>query len=77
MLSLDFVKLVIVSIVLAAPLAWWAMQHWLQGFAYRQNVPWWSVAFAAVLTMLVAFATISFQSVRAALASPVKSLRSE
>ncbi|MBS1531674.1 MAG: ABC transporter permease [Bacteroidetes bacterium] len=77
MLSIDFIKLVAIAIVLAAPPAWWAMQHWLQGFAYRQDVPWWSVAFAAVSTIVIAFGTISFQSVKAALTNPVKSLRSE
>jgi putative ABC transport system permease protein len=77
MLSLDFIKLVAISIVLAAPLAWWAMQHWLEGFAYRQNVPWWSIALAGLLAVAVAFATISFQSLKAALANPTNSLRSE
>jgi putative ABC transport system permease protein len=77
MLSVDFIKLVAIAIVLSAPLGWWAMQHWLQGFAYRQNVPWWSIASAGVLAIVIAFGTISFQSVKAALTNPVKSLRSE
>jgi len=77
MLSVDFIKLVIISIVLAAPLAWWAMQQWLQGFAYRQNMSWWSIAVAGFLAIFIAFATISFQSIKAALINPVKSLKAE
>ena len=77
MLSIDFIKLVIVSIVIAAPLAWFAMQYWLQGFAYRQNIQWWIIAVAGLGAIVIAFATISFQSVKAALINPIKSLRSE
>ena len=77
MLSFDFIKLVVISIVIATPLAWWAMHNWLQGFAYRQDVPWWCIALAGVLAVLIAFVTISFQSIKAALTNPVKSLRSE
>ncbi|WCT10543.1 ABC transporter permease [Mucilaginibacter jinjuensis] len=77
MLSIDFIKLVIVSIIIAAPLAWFAMQYWLQGFAYRQNIQWWIIAVAGLGAIVIAFATISFQSVKAALINPIKSLRSE
>jgi putative ABC transport system permease protein len=77
MLSLDFIKLVVIAIVLAAPAGWWAMQHWLQGFAYRQNISWWVIAAAGLLAVIIAFGTISFQSVKAALMNPVKSLKSE
>jgi putative ABC transport system permease protein len=77
MLSFDFIKLVIISIVIATPLAWWAMHNWLQGFAYRQDVPWWCIALSGILAVLIAFVTISFQSIKAALTNPVKSLRSE
>ncbi|MES2110994.1 MAG: ABC transporter permease [Bacteroidota bacterium] len=77
MLSKDFIKLVIISIVIAAPIAWWAMEKWLQSFAYRQNVQWWVVALAGSGAIIIAFITISFQSVRAAIANPVRSLRSE
>lgn len=77
MLSLDFIKLVVIAIVLAAPMGWWAMQHWLEGFAYRQNISWWVIAAAGVLAVVIAFATISFQSIKAALMNPVKSLKSE
>jgi len=77
MLSKDFIKLVIISIIIASPLAWWAMHYWLQNFAYRQNIQWWVVAVAGIAAILIAFITISFQSIKAALTNPVKSLRSE
>jgi putative ABC transport system permease protein len=77
MLSLDFIKLVFVSILIATPIAWWAMNKWLQDFAYRINIPWWVLAIAGSAAMLIAFMTISFQSIKAALANPVDSLRSE
>jgi putative ABC transport system permease protein len=77
MLSLDFIKLVLISILIASPLAWYAMSKWLQGFAYRVQIQWWIVAAAGLLALLIAFITISLQSVKAALANPVKSLRSE
>lgn len=77
MLSKDFIKLVIIAIVIASPLAWWAMHYWLQDFAYRQNIQWWVVAIAGAAAILIAFITISFQSIKAALTNPVKSLRSE
>jgi len=77
LLSKDFIKLVLISIVIAAPLAWWAMHQWLQGFAYRQNIQWWVVASAAFGSIIIAFITISFQSIKAAMANPVDSLKSE
>jgi len=78
MLSIDFMKLVLISIVLASPLAWWAMDRlFLQNFAYRTAVQWWILAIAGSVAVIIAFVTISFQSVKAALANPVKSLRSE
>jgi len=77
MLSKDFIKLVIIAILIASPLAWWAMKQWLQGFAYRQNIQWWEMALAGMTAVIIAFVTISFQSVKAALTNPVKSLRSE
>ncbi|WP_114936272.1 ABC transporter permease [Mucilaginibacter endophyticus] len=75
MLSKDFVKLVIISFAIAAPLAWLTMNKWLQGFAYRQNIQWWLVVLAGSGAILIAFATISLQSFRAAAANPVESLR--
>ncbi|MGH7237342.1 MAG: ABC transporter permease, partial [Candidatus Saccharimonadales bacterium] len=77
MLSKDFIKLVIISIVIATPLAWLAMQKWLQSFAYRQNIQWWVLLVAGSVAVVIAFITISFQSVRAALTNPVTSLKSE
>ncbi|HWB26903.1 MAG TPA: ABC transporter permease [Chitinophagaceae bacterium] len=77
MLSGDFVKLVAISFVIAVPVAWFAMNKWLQGFAYRINIPWWLFAAAGLLALLIALATVSFQAVKAALANPVKSLRTE
>ena len=78
MLSMDFIKLVVISILIASPLAWWFMNKWfLQDFAYRENIQWWIIAIAEAISILIAFVTISFQSIKAALANPVKSLRSE
>ncbi|MET3981565.1 putative ABC transport system permease protein [Mucilaginibacter sp. UYP25] len=77
MLSKDFIKLVVISILIASPLAWFAMQHWLSGFAYRDGIKWWIIASAGAGAMVIAFITISFQSIKAALANPVKSLKSE
>ncbi len=78
MLSLDFIKLVLISIVLASPVTWWFMNKWfLQEFAYREEFHWWILAVAGVAAILIAFLTIGFQSIKAALANPVKSLRSE
>ena len=77
MLSKDFIKLVVIAIIIASPLAWWAMNKWLQDFAYRIHIQWWVVAIAGSGAILIAFVTISFQSIKAALTNPVKSLRSE
>jgi putative ABC transport system permease protein len=77
MLSMDFIKLVFISILIASPLAWYAMSKWLQGFAYRVDMHWYLLAIAGGTAVLIAFVTISFQSIKAALANPVDSLRSE
>jgi putative ABC transport system permease protein len=77
LLARDFILLVLVAIVLAVPLAWWAMHGWLEGFAYRVTISWWLPASAGVGAVLIAFITVSFQSIRAALANPVDSLKSE
>ena len=76
-LSKDFLALVIVAAVIALPFAWYLMGKWLQGFAFRITISWWIFVFAAFAALIIAFVTISFQSVKAALANPVKSLRSE
>lgn len=77
MLTKDFIKLVFIAILISSPLAWFFMQKWLQGFAYRVNFQWWIVALAGAGALLIAFLTISFQSIKSALANPVKSLKSE
>jgi putative ABC transport system permease protein len=77
LLAKDFLKLVVVAIVIASPLAWWLMQKWLSDFAYRIEIRWWMFALAGVVAVAIAFLTVSFQSIRAALSNPVKSLRSE
>jgi len=77
MLSQDFLKLVLISAVIAFPLAWWAMHSWLQDFAYRISIPWWVFLAAGGIALFIALATISFQAIRAAIANPVKALRSE
>ena len=77
MLSKDFIKLVLIAIIIASPVAWCFMNKWLQGFAYRQDFQWWVVAMAGLGAILIAFVTISFQSIKAALTNPVKSLKSE
>jgi putative ABC transport system permease protein len=77
LLSKDFIKLVVIAFAIATPPAWYAMHKWLQNFAYQIDLEWWLVALAGGLTLLVAFATVSYQSLKAALANPVDSLRSE
>jgi putative ABC transport system permease protein len=77
LLSKDFLKLVIIAIVIATPVAWWAINKWLEGFAYRTNISWWVFVIAGILALLIALVTISFQAIKAALTNPVKSLRSE
>jgi putative ABC transport system permease protein len=77
LLSIDFIKLVVISVIIASPVAWWAMHNWLQNFAYRINIPWWVFAAAGVVAVFTAVVTISYHALRAAVANPVKSLRSE
>ena len=77
MISKDFLKLVCVASLIAFPVAWWAMNKWLQDFAYRVNISWWVFIVAAALALIIALVTISFQSIKAAIANPVKSLRNE
>jgi putative ABC transport system permease protein len=77
MLSKEFVMLVVIAIVFAVPFAWYLTNEWLQGFVYRINVNWGFFAIAGALTLLIAILTISFHSIRSALANPVKSIRGE
>ncbi|GAB3985001.1 ABC transporter permease [Spirosoma terrae] len=75
--STDFLKLVLVALVIATPLAWYAMYNWLNDFAYRTTIHWWIFLLAGGLTVLIALLTVSVQSIKVALMNPVKSLRSE
>ncbi|MFD2933671.1 ABC transporter permease [Spirosoma flavum] len=77
LLSQDFLKPVAIGILLASPVAWWAMSKWLNGFAYKIDIEWWMFVLAGSLAVAIALLTISFQSIKAALMNPVKSLRSE
>jgi putative ABC transport system permease protein len=77
MLSKDFLKLVVIASIIAFPIAWFAMNKWLQDFAYRINISWWVFVIASVVAILIALLTISYQAIRAAIANPVKSLRTE
>jgi ABC-type antimicrobial peptide transport system permease subunit len=77
MLSKDFLKLVLLAIIIASPAAWYVMQGWLQDFIYRTTVAWWVFGVAGLAALVVALLTISFQAVKAAVANPVKSLRTE
>jgi putative ABC transport system permease protein len=77
LLSKDFMKLVVISIVLSSPVAYYLMNEWLSGFAYRIDIEWWVFPIAGGAAVLIAFLTVSFQAIKAALINPVKSLRSE
>jgi putative ABC transport system permease protein len=77
LMSRDFVKLVLVANLLAWPLAWYAMNRWLQDFAYRIDISWWVFALAGGMALLIALLTVSIQAVKAALANPVEALRYE
>ncbi len=77
LLSTEFVKLVGIAFILATPLSWWAMNKWLEAFAYKVPVSWWMFAAAGALAMVIALLTVSFQAIKAALVNPVKSLKTE
>ncbi len=77
LLSKDLVKLVLVALLIASPIAWWVMSSWLQDFAYRIEMRWWMFALAGLAAIVLAFLTVSFQAIRAAVANPVESLRAE
>jgi putative ABC transport system permease protein len=77
MIVKDFLKLVIIASIIAFPLAWWGMNKWLQNFAYRVDIGWWIFLIAALFAVAVTLATISYQAIKAAVANPTKSLRSE
>ncbi|SFW53958.1 ABC transporter permease [Cellulophaga fucicola] len=77
LLSKDFIRLVVLSIVIAIPVAWWAMSSWLEDYAYRINMQWWMFALAGIGAVAIALLTVSFQAIKAAITNPVKSLRTE
>lgn len=77
LVSKDFIKLIVIAILIASPVAWYVMEKWLQDFAYRINISWWIFALAGLTSILIALLTISFQAIKAAVANPVKSLRTE
>ncbi|UFH56963.1 ABC transporter permease [Spirosoma sp. KNUC1025] len=77
LLAKDFVKLVLIAILIATPISWYTMNRWLEDFAYRIDVQWWVFVLAGLLALVIALLTVSFQSIKAALMNPVKSLRSE
>ena len=77
LLARDFLKLVLLAIIIAIPIAWYLMNLWLADFAYRIEIQWWMFAAAGLLAVVIAFLTVGGQAVKAALTNPVKSLRSE
>ena len=77
MLSTDFVKLVLISFVIATPIAWWFMNKWLQDFAFRIDLSWWIFAITGIVALFIALFTLSFQAIKAAISNPVNSLRTE
>ncbi len=77
LLSTEFLSLVLVSVLIASPIAWWMMNKWLQDFVFRIDIEWWMFVIAALAAALIALLTVSYQAIRAAIANPVKALRSE
>ena len=77
LLSKDFVKLVLLALFIAAPMAWWAMNKWLEDFAYKIDIQWWMFAVAGLGAIIIALLTVGFQAIKAAIANPVESLRNE
>jgi putative ABC transport system permease protein len=77
LLSKDFLILVTISIIIASPVAWYAMHTWLQGYSYRVTIEWWVFVASGVICVVISLLTISFHSIKAALTNPVKSLRTE
>jgi putative ABC transport system permease protein len=77
LLSKDFVKLVLISLLLASPVAWYFMNEWLDNFPYRITISWWMFAVAGALSVVLALVTVGFQAVKAAISNPVDNLRTE
>lgn len=77
LLSKDFLKLVLIAFVIATPIVWWSMNKWLQAYAYRIDISWWMLGLAGLIAVAIATVTVSFQAIKAAIANPIKSLRTE
>jgi ABC-type antimicrobial peptide transport system permease subunit len=77
LLSKDFLKLVALAFLIAAPIAWWTMSSWLQNYPYKISISWLTFLFAGLIALSIALLTVSYQSIKAAVANPVKSLRTE
>jgi putative ABC transport system permease protein len=77
MLYREFAILILISFVIAAPLAWFATSQWLNGYAFRTSIQWWLFAAPFALVLIIALLTVSFQSIKAALMNPIQSLKSE
>ncbi|WDF68027.1 ABC transporter permease [Sphingobacterium oryzagri] len=77
LLSIDFIKLVLIAILIASPIAWWAMEKWLQDYSYRIEIQWYYFATAGLMAVFISMSTISYQAIKAARANPVKSLKDE
>ena len=77
LLSKEFLVLVVISIVIASPIAWWAMEKWLSNYAYRTNIPWWLFVVVGIISLGIALVTVGFQAVKAAMANPAKAIKSE
>ncbi|HMC98882.1 MAG TPA: FtsX-like permease family protein, partial [Ferruginibacter sp.] len=77
LLSRDFLKLVMISFAIATPVSWWMMHTWLQDYPYRVAIQWPVFVFAGLLSFVISVATVSYQAIKAAIANPVKSLRTE
>jgi len=77
LLSKEFSTLVLISIAIATPVAWWAMDKWLTGYAYRTNIPWWLFVVVGCMSLCIALLTVGIQAIKAATANPVKAIKSE
>ena len=77
LLSKDFIKLVLIAMVIATPLSWYAMNNWLEVYAYKVTISWWIFALASIIAVTIAILTVSFHAIKAAVANPVESLRTE
>jgi putative ABC transport system permease protein len=75
--SKDFLVLIVIAMVIAIPIAWFAMNKWLENFVYKTEVQWWVFALAGITTLIIALITISLQAIKTAIANPVKNLRTE